>query len=94
MVDGRPTGLRRFPPPGPARPGGIRFLFDCGVVAADRAGRLVLQEDEIGDARWVDPGRGRRAVERAGRPAGGRALRAADGTVYLEDGRPVSGGRG
>jgi 8-oxo-dGTP diphosphatase len=74
----------------PGRPGGVRFLFDCGVVDADRRGALVLQEEEIEDARWATP---EEADGLLSGPVGrrvGRAL-AAHGTVYLEDGRPVSG---
>ena len=76
--------------PRPHRPGGARFLFDCGVVpAADRAS-VVLQDGEIEDHRWV-------GADEAGRllsgPVGRRVVRAlgATATVYLEDGRPVDG---
>jgi 8-oxo-dGTP pyrophosphatase MutT (NUDIX family) len=74
----------------PGRPGGVRFLFDCGVVDADRRTSLVLQEEEIEDARWATP---EEADDLLSGPVGrrvGRAL-AADGTIYLEDGRPVPG---
>ena len=36
--------------PGPARPGGIRFVFDCGTPAVDA---LQLGDPEIGDHRFV-----------------------------------------
>ncbi len=72
------------------RPGGLRFLFDCGeVTAADRA-TIVLQEDEISDQRWALPDE---AVGLLSGPLGrrvGRGLRAS-GTLYLEDGHPVIG---
>jgi 8-oxo-dGTP diphosphatase len=76
--------------PRPGRPGGIRFLFDCGVVDDAHRDGLVLQADEIGDARWV-------GADEAGRllsgPVGRRVAHAlsATGTVYLESGRPVAG---
>jgi len=74
----------------PGRPGGLRFLFDCGVVEADRRTGLVLQAEEIEDARWAT------ADEADGLlsgPVGRRVARGlgADRTVYLEDGRPVPG---
>jgi 8-oxo-dGTP diphosphatase len=76
--------------PRPRRPGGLRFLFDCGVIDADLRARLVLQEAEIEDARWAT------ADEADGLlsgPVGRRVARGlgADRTVYLEDGRPVPG---
>ena len=76
--------------PRPGRAGGVRFLFDCGVVDADRRGTLVLQEEEIEEARWATP---EEADGLLSGPVGrrvGRAL-ATEGTIYLEDGRSVSG---
>jgi 8-oxo-dGTP pyrophosphatase MutT (NUDIX family) len=72
------------------RPGGVRFLFDCGVIDAAERDRLVLQEGEIGDARWATPDEARGLLSG---PVGRRVARAlaAGGTVYLEDGRPVAG---
>jgi ADP-ribose pyrophosphatase YjhB (NUDIX family) len=72
------------------RPGGIRFLFDCGVLSDGRLKGIVLQEGEIEAHRFVPPadagallsGPVRRRVE-----AGIAAKRC----VYLEDGRPVLG---
>jgi 8-oxo-dGTP diphosphatase len=77
----------RRPPPG--RPGGIRFLFDCGQVSDRALAGLVLQPEEISESRLVPladalallRGPIRRRVRAATR---GRRL------VYLEDGRPVS----
>jgi 8-oxo-dGTP pyrophosphatase MutT (NUDIX family) len=76
--------------PRPGRPGGVRFLFDCGTVPIDRQGTLTLQEDEIGDARWATPDE---AAGLLSGPVGRRVARAlgATDTVYLEDGRPVPG---
>ena len=78
--------------PRPGRPGGMRFLFDCGVVrAADRA-RIVVQEGEIADHRWVAPDEAARLLSG---PVGRRVAQAlgATATRYLEDGRPVAGVR-
>jgi 8-oxo-dGTP diphosphatase len=78
-----------FRRPRPGRPGGIRFLFDCGQVSDRALAGLVLQPEEISESRLVllaDAlallrGPIRRRVRAATR---GRRL------VYLEDGRPVS----
>ena len=76
--------------PRPGKPGGIRFLFDCGTVPDERLEHLVLQEEEIGEARWVTPDE---AGALLSGPVGRRVAcaLAATGTVYLEDGRPVAG---
>ena len=76
--------------PRPGKPGGVRFLFDCGVVGADRRQGLVLQVDEIREARWADPVE---AVRLLSGPVGRRVAQAlaAPGTVYLEAGEPVPG---
>ena len=37
------------------RPGGMRFLFDCGVVPAAVRDTIVVQPGEIASHRWVDP---------------------------------------
>jgi ADP-ribose pyrophosphatase YjhB (NUDIX family) len=82
----------RRPRPGrdgrPARPGGIRFLFDCGVADDAALAALTLQPDEISRYQLAQltaalpllRGPVRRRV---------RAACTADGTVYLEDGRPI-----
>ena len=74
--------------PRPGRPGGLRFLFDCGEIDPRRT--LVLQEGEIADARWATPDEAQRLLSG---PVGRRVARglAARGTVYLEGGRPVEG---
>ena len=79
-----------FLPLRPGRPGGIRFLFDCGVVDADRRDALVLQDGEIEDARWATADEADRLLSG---PVGRRVARAlvTDGTIYLEGGRPVPG---
>jgi len=77
-----------FRRPREGRPGGVRFLFDCGQVSDKVLAGLKLQLEEISESRLVPlpdaltllRGPIRRRVRAATR---GRAL------VYLEDGRPV-----
>jgi 8-oxo-dGTP pyrophosphatase MutT (NUDIX family) len=79
-----------FRRPRPGRPGGIRFLFDCGQVSEGVLAGIVVQPEEISeyrlaalpDALGLLRGPIRRRVRAAAR---GR------GPVYLEDGRPVRG---
>jgi 8-oxo-dGTP diphosphatase len=77
-----------FRRPRPGRPGGIRFLFDCGQVSDTALAGLKLQPEEISESRLVPlpdaltllRGPIRRRVKAATQ---GQAL------VYLEDGHPV-----
>ncbi|MGD0392673.1 MAG: NUDIX hydrolase [Acidimicrobiales bacterium] len=72
------------------RPGGLRFLFDCGAVGGDQKDRIVLQAEEIEEYRWVDAGE---AARRLSGPVGRRVERvlASTGPLYLEEGIPVAG---
>jgi ADP-ribose pyrophosphatase YjhB (NUDIX family) len=77
-----------FRRPREGRPGGIRFLFDCGQLSDSALAGLKLQAEEISESRLVPPPEAlpllRRPIRRRVRAATrGRAL------VYLEDGRPV-----
>jgi 8-oxo-dGTP pyrophosphatase MutT (NUDIX family) len=79
--------------PRPGRPGGVRFLFDCGVVPSADRDRIVLQVGEIEDHRWATPDEARRLLSG---PVARRVTRALGstrtaGTLYLEDGRRVDG---
>ena len=77
-----------FRRPREGRPGGVRFLFDCGQLSDKALASLKLQLEEISESRLVPlpealtllRGPIRRRVRAATR---GRVL------VYLEDGRPV-----
>jgi 8-oxo-dGTP diphosphatase len=77
-----------FRRPKPGRPGGIRFLFDCGRVDDKDLAGIVVQPEEVSeyrlaalpDALGLLRGPIRRRVRAA---TGGTRL------VYLEDGRPV-----
>jgi 8-oxo-dGTP diphosphatase len=76
--------------PRPRRPGGLRFLFDCGSIDVAAQEAVVLQDEEISEHRWVTP---EEADQLLSGPVGrrvGQALNAAT-TLYLEDGRPVPG---
>jgi 8-oxo-dGTP diphosphatase len=75
--------------PRPGRPGGLRFLFDCGTFGDGEIAGIVLQATEISEHRFVDAGT---AVRLLSGPVGRRvgATLAAAGPVYLEDGRPVA----
>ena len=77
-----------FRSPREGRPGGIRFLFDCGQVSDAALADLKLQPEEISEFRLVPVpdaltllrGPIRRRV---------RAATKGRGLVYLEHGRPV-----
>jgi len=77
-----------FRKPRPGRPGGLRFLFDCGTIDSARLSEITLQPEEISEHRLADlktaltllRGPVRRRVKAASR---------ANGFVYLEEGRPV-----
>jgi 8-oxo-dGTP pyrophosphatase MutT (NUDIX family) len=75
--------------PRPGKPGGMRFLFDCGALDDQTLRGIVLQADEISEYLLADL---ERALELLSGPLR-RRVRAsvgASGTVYLEDGRPVA----
>jgi 8-oxo-dGTP diphosphatase len=74
--------------PRPGKPGGVRFLFDCGAFSDETLGGIDLQEDELSEYRLVDVDR---AIALLTGPLRRRVRSAigAAGAVYLEDGRPV-----
>ena len=79
-----------FRPPRHGKPGGLRFLFDCGALPEERLAALVLQPEEISKYRFEPlPA----ALELLRKPIR-RRVRAAQqsgGNCYLENGRPVPG---
>jgi len=87
VTDGRLVCVD-FLRPRPGRPGGLRLLFDCGVVDDAALGAVVVQAEEISAHRVV-------ALDEALSMLSGplrrrvRASVGAQGCVYLEDGRPV-----
>ncbi|MGZ4325376.1 MAG: NUDIX domain-containing protein [Solirubrobacteraceae bacterium] len=75
--------------PRPRRPGGVRFLFDCGPFTADDLSAITLSDDEIDEYRFAELND---AVELLSGPVRRRVALAAgvNGCIYLEEGRPVS----
>jgi 8-oxo-dGTP diphosphatase len=74
--------------PRPDRPGGMRFLFDCGALDDEALAGIVVQPDEISEYRFAEMAD---ALELLSGPLR-RRVRAGAGTshtVYLEDGRRV-----
>jgi ADP-ribose pyrophosphatase YjhB (NUDIX family) len=74
--------------PKPGRPGGLRFVFDCGQLSDRDLSAIALQAAEIEDHRFVDVDE---ATSRLSGPVRRRVAAAArsDRCLYLEDGRPV-----
>jgi 8-oxo-dGTP diphosphatase len=72
------------------RPGGVRFLFDCGVLSGAQLGMIRLQPEEIEAYRLAELDE---ATSLLSGPLRRRVLAAvgASRCVYLEDGRPVPG---
>ena len=79
-----------FLSPRPGRPGGARFLFDCGAFADEAFRAVRLQESEIEDHRLAELGE---ALELLSGPLRRRLSQCAgaEHCVYLENGRPVDG---
>src|SRR4051794_4148976 len=79
-----------FRPQRPDRPGGLRFLFDCGPLDSETQASIRLQDDEIEAHRFADLDD---ALELLSGPIRRRVAKAAGANqcVYLEDGRPVPG---
>ena len=77
-----------FRRPRPGRPGGLRFLFDCGRLPDDMFSAIKLQAGEISEYRLVRP---REAAGLLRKPIRRRVRAAWRGgtTIYLEEGRPV-----
>ncbi len=76
--------------PRPGRPGGIRFLFDCAAFDDETLAGIVVQEGEISEYRLAElPD----ALELLSGPLRRRVKASVEeqGTVYLEDGRPMGG---
>jgi len=76
--------------PRPGKPGGLRFLFDCGALPDGSLAGIVLQPEEISEYRLLPVPE---ALHLLRKPIRRRvsAARRGTGTRYLEDGRPVRG---
>jgi len=79
-----------FRRPRPSRPGGVRFLFDCGEADDASLAGVLLQAEEISEHRLVDLATALTLLRRPVRRRVDAAARAAS-FVYLEDGHPVPG---
>jgi 8-oxo-dGTP diphosphatase len=77
-------------PPKPNRPGGVRFLFDCGTFPKHAFSDLTLQAEEIEAWRLAELDE---ALELLSGPLRRRISQATgrSACLYLEDGRPVAG---
>ena len=80
-----------FRRPRPGRPGGVRFLFDCGAFPDADLGTIVLQAEEISEFRLAKLPEALKLLRGPIRRRVSEASKAASGLVYLEDGRPVPG---
>jgi 8-oxo-dGTP diphosphatase len=79
-----------FRRPRPGRPGGMRFLFDCGVFDKATLAGIVLQREEISEYRLAEIKRALRLLSGPVRRRVAAAVTESRGPHYLEDGRPVS----
>ena len=78
--------------PRPGKPGGMRFLFHCGVLSEPQLERIALQEEELSEFLLAEKKRALQLLSGPLRRRVGAALRVGEGgCVYLEDGRPVRG---
>jgi 8-oxo-dGTP diphosphatase len=75
--------------PRPGRPGGMRFLFDCGALSRAEAARIVLQREEISEHRFLRADDALPLLSGPVRRRVAAALRRPDRVTYLEDGRRV-----
>ena len=75
--------------PKSSKPGGMRFLFHCGVMPTSSLAAIALQWEELSEYRLVDPDAALELLSGPLRRRVGAALGVPAGCVYLEDGRPV-----
>ncbi len=76
--------------PKPSRPGGIRFLFDCGALSDRQLSGITLQIEELDEFRLLPPAEAKPLLSGPVR----RRVTAGIGAkacMYLEGGHPVSG---
>jgi 8-oxo-dGTP diphosphatase len=77
--------------PKPSKPGGMRFLFDCGALPDAVLASITLQEEELSEHRLATAEKALELLSGPLRRRVGAALAAPpEGWVYLEDGRPVA----
>jgi len=75
--------------PRPNRPGGMRFLFDCGAFDDGALSRIVVQEEEISQYRLAPVGKALRLLSGPVRRRVAAAVDKPRRLRYLEDGRPI-----
>ena len=76
--------------PRASRPGGVRFVFNCGTFKSADFKRIRLQEEEIEDHRLAALDE---ALELLSGPLRRRVSQCAgrEHCIYLEEGRPIAG---
>jgi ADP-ribose pyrophosphatase YjhB (NUDIX family) len=79
-----------FLPPKPNRPGGVRFLFDCGAFTDEQLTAIRLQDAEIDEHRLAELSEATALLSGPLRRRVSAAV-GAERCVYLENGRPVPG---
>ena len=77
--------------PRPGRPGGVRFLFDCGRVDDAFLAGIRLQPEEISEHRFVEVPQGLGVLSGPVRRRVRAVCERPADVLYLEDGRPVAG---
>jgi 8-oxo-dGTP diphosphatase len=77
-------------PSRPGRPGGVRFLFDCGALDDATLATVRLQPEEVSEHRLVSVPEALRLLRKPVRRRV-RAVCKATRFIYLEDGRRVPG---
>src|SRR5512134_2618994 len=84
----RLVGVDYRTPKNSRRPGGLRFVFHCGIVEDEQIREIVLQPEEISEYRLADLDV---AAALLSGPVRRRVLACArsDRCVYLEDGRRI-----
>lgn len=75
--------------PRPNRPGGMRFLFDCGTFGDAALSHVVVQAEEISEFRLAPVGKALRLLSGPVRRRVAAAVDKPGRLRYLEDGRPV-----
>ncbi len=76
--------------PKPNRPGGVRFLFDCGAFSDEELAAIRLQTAEIDEHRLAELNEATTLLSGPLRRRVSAAV-VAERCVYLENGRPVPG---
>jgi ADP-ribose pyrophosphatase YjhB (NUDIX family) len=76
--------------PKPDRPGGLRFLFDCGPFSDEQLAAITLQDAEIEEHRFAELSKATTLLSGPLRRRVSAGV-GAERCVYLEDGRAVAG---